>query len=419
VDNEPEEPGFSSVAHGGALITQAGAGGTGMLSDVPASAGAAGRGALTALLAVLLLAEPVAPWHAFADQERMPDVPGTSVRSDFTLPRGTGDRCATAAASLRKALLVCGDGFPCDLKCAAAWNSAMRDTRRIIDNRCGALEALMNQHLQAGLVREDGAFELGEWGRLKTWCERESVCGRASDHRPLVNPCSDTEGQCRDRATRTSAAECVQLAPPASVCPVFAPLTWLALQGYQERGLGCVGGLSDLADEEYSTWACIHNTSCPSLVTFEDFACFKYSHIRGEFHFWDLNSNLKLVPPLSQVYASFCLADGTPTLRDARSGQPITLSTVTFMFERYLGANSLETSKSGHAPDLGNGGCGTFQLPKRSKFRVQIDAGDAYYKVSDKPIVIMNRRVHLCSLLTTGADLPCAVDWDDIHYGLG
>jgi hypothetical protein len=350
--------------------------------------------ALTALLAaVLLFSKPVAPWHAFSDQEHMPDVPGTSLRSDIVLPRGTGDRCSTAAASLQKALLVCGDGFPCDLKCAASWNSAMRDTRRIIDIRCGAVEALMNQHLQAGMEREDSVFRLSEWGTLKAWCQRESVCGRASDHRPLVNPCSDTEGQCRDKASRDgTASECVQLAPPSSVCPVFATLTWRAVQAYQEQGLGCVGGLSTLADEEYFTWACIHDSSCPFLVTLNDYACFKYSHIRGEFHFWDVNSKLNLVPPPSQVSASFCHADGTPTLRDARSGQPIDLSTVTFVFERYLGSNSMQTSQSGAALDLGDGGCRDFALTKNSRFRVQIDAGRVYYKVCDTSPIFPPRK---------------------------
>ena len=350
--------------------------------------------ALTALFAaVLLFAEPVAPWHAFSDQERMPDVPGTSLRSDIVLPRGTGDKCANAATSLHKALLVCGDGFPCDLKCAASWNSAMRDTRRIIDTRCGAVEALMNKHLQAGKVLEDSVFRMSEWSMLKAWCQRESVCGRASDHRPLVNPCSDIEGQCRDKASgEGTASGCVQLLPPSSVCPVFVPLTWRAVQAYQAQELGCVGGLSTLADEEYFSWACIHEIACPYLVTHQDYACFKYSHIRGEFHFWDVNSNLNLVPPLSQVSASFCHADGTSTLRDARSGQPIDLSTVTFVFERYLGSNSMQTSQSGAAPDLGDGGCRGFALAKRSRFRVQIDAGRVYYKVCQTSCPMISSR---------------------------
>jgi hypothetical protein len=155
----------------------------------------------------------------------------------------------------------------------------------------------------------------------------------------------------------------------------------MTLEVYQEHELGCVGGLSELGDEEYKTWACIHENSCPWLVEFEDYACFKYSHTRGEFHFWDLNSNLKLVPPLSQVDASFCLADGTPTLQNARTGQPIMLSTATFMFQRYLGDGLLSVYKSGYAPDLGNNGCGRFKLAKKSKYRVQIDVGAAYYKV--------------------------------------
>jgi len=116
------------------------------------------------------------------------------------------------------------------------------------------------------------------------------------------------------------------------------------------------------------------------LVDFEDYACFKYSHIRGEFHYWDLNSNLKLVPPLTQVQASFCHADGSSTLKNARNGQPVDLQHVTFLFQRELGDKSLQVYRSGFAPDLGTNACGSFLLAKRTKFRVQIDAGAGYYK---------------------------------------
>jgi len=368
------------------------------------------------LLLVLLLAQPAATWHAFSDQERMPDVAGTSLRSDMLLPQGGGvNACVVATASLRKALLVCGVGFPCDLKCAASWNSAMRDTIRAIDTPCRSLETLMNEHLGQDLrnfrVQEDSDFRQTEWFKLQSWCEHAAVCGKDTYYSPLVNPCSDIEGQCRDSASRTAATQCVQLAPPPAVCcgeddviqttcPAFSfknatgqpaceasrgkcltALTWRSLQHYQKQGLGCAAGLSDLGDEEYTTWACIHETSCAKLVEFEDYACFKYSHIRGEFHYWDLNSNLNLVPPLTQVQASFCHTDGSSTLKNARTGQPVDLQHVTFLFERVLSDDSLQTYTSGFAPDLGSNGCGSFLLAKRTKFRVQIDAGAAYYKV--------------------------------------
>lgn len=352
---------------------------------------------------MLLLAQPVATWHAFSDQERMPDVPGTSLRSDLVLPQGLIDKCRAATTSLQKALLVCGVGYPCDFKCATAWNSAMRDTKRVIDMSCRPLEQLINQHMTGDLaafrVAENSVFQASEWVNLRSWCEHDTMCGKDTDYSPLVNPCSDTEGQCRDGDSRLDKTQCVQLTPPVTTCPVFSfkrpagmestactdanchkTLTWLSLQEYQKQELGCVGGLSNLGDNEYTTWACIHDISCQFLVSFEDYACFKYSHTRGEFHFWDLNSNLNLVPPLSQVDARFCSADGTSSLKNARTGQPVPLSGVTFLFERVLGDNSLLVYKSGYAPDLGNGGCGTFKLAKRTQYRVQIDAGDAYYK---------------------------------------
>ena len=374
------------------------------------SCGSASRRMPGARLAVVVFgvmllagARPVATWHAFSDQERMPDVPGTSLRSDLVLPQGWIDKCMAATTSLRKALLVCGVGYPCDFKCATAWNSAMRDTRRAIDLSCGPLERLINEHVTGDLgayrVVEDNVFKATEWAKVRSWCEHDTMCGKDTDYSPLVNPCSDTEGQCRDGNSRSDKTQCVQLMPSATFCPVFSfkqpagmensgctggnchqALTWLSLQEYQKQKLGCVGGLGNLGDEEYTTWACIHDSSCQFLVSFEDYACFKYSHTRGEFHFWDLNSNLNLVPPLSQVDAGFCSSDGTSSLKNARTGQPVALSGVTFLFERVLGDNSLVVYKSGYAPDLGNSGCGTFKLAKRTQYRVQIDAGDAYYK---------------------------------------
>ena len=328
-------------------------------------------------------------------------MPGTSVSSAMVLPQGSIDKCTAATASLRKALLVCGVGYPCDLKCAASWNSAMRDARVIVDTPCPPLERLMNTHLVGELsglqARSEGAFSSLDWSNLRAWCELDSVCGRDTDYSPLVNPCSDTEGQCRGDATTQGG--CLQLGPTPSICPpdsfsfkrppgqavctggqCHSALTWLSLQEYQKEGLGCTGGLKSLGDVEYSTWACIHEKSCQKLDFFEDYACFKYSHVRGEFHFWNLNSALNLLPPLAQVDASFCNADGTSGLKDARSGQPVDLSSVTYLFSRVLTDGSLKVYRSGFAGDLGQGGCGTFKLAKRSKYRVEIDAGPSYYK---------------------------------------
>ena len=77
-----------------------------------------------------------------------------------------------------------------------------------------------------------------------------------------------------------------------------------------------ISNLTHLMRPEHTTWACIHQPSCvtPELPR-GDLACFKYSHIRGEFHFWGWNRHLALVAPLFQVQTSFCEPD------DALSGK--------------------------------------------------------------------------------------------------
>lgn len=368
---------------------------------------------LAAFLVVLLLAEPVATWHAFHGNNMMPDVEDTTLHSDVLLPLGPLDICTAAATSLNKALRVC-DGYPCFLSCAAAWNSALRDAKRAIGMKCQILERILVANLNVPgsdleylkVVVQDGIVSKGEWQNMRDWCDHGTQCGPPtqahhlpSDFSPLVNPCFDTEGQCRDAASRLmQATECVQLNPPAAICPdinfklsagvtnctgptCIKSLSWLSFQEYQKVGLGCAGGLKELADEEYKTWACVHETSCKKLKDNKDYACFKYSHVRGEFHYWGLNSVLLVVPPRTWLNFSFCFEDGTATLKNARNGTLIDLSKVTFLFSREVTSGTLIKDKAGFAPGLGSNGCGIFQLKERSKYLVQIDAGEFYYKV--------------------------------------
>ena len=67
-------------------------------------------------------------------------------------------------------------------------------------------------------------------------------------------------------------------------------LTWLDLQSYESNLRGATGGLNLEADDEHGTWACVAVPQCG--ITSQDFTCFKYSSVRGEFHFWDYNSVL-------------------------------------------------------------------------------------------------------------------------------
>ncbi len=94
------------------------------------------------------------------------------------------------------------------------------------------------------------------------------------------------------------------------------------MQYYESRNppTGNSGGLGLLMTDakEYDTWACIHAPMC-TFVTSDDMACFKYSKFRGEFHFWNWNSRIKVSRELFLLEARFCDRNMRSTLIDARS----------------------------------------------------------------------------------------------------
>ena len=57
-------------------------------------------------------------------------------------------------------------------------------------------------------------------------------------------------------------------------------LTWNAAHYAESIGTGFLGGLGELADEAYTTWACVASASCaPTPNNARDTACFKYNHV--------------------------------------------------------------------------------------------------------------------------------------------
>ena len=132
-------------------------------------------------LVLALIASTLAPagaWHAFMDQETIPELPGTTLRSDIVLPILSDSvgasritACTIAEASLRKALLVCTGTLGCGLPCASSWNSATRDAKRVVDSPCPNLEALMNKNYASTPVSGGGNFLIDEWQTLANRCE--------------------------------------------------------------------------------------------------------------------------------------------------------------------------------------------------------------------------------------------------------
>jgi len=311
------------------------------------------------------------------DQETIPELPGTTLRSDIVLPILSDSvgasritACTIAEASLRKALLVCAGTLGCGLPCAASWNSATRDAKRVVGSPCPNLEALMIKNYGSTPVSGGGDFLIDEWQTLATRCEKRcpSIPGQA-----IPNTCRDDVSY--------------PLAPPAGTCPQFSvtsgrwrypALTWLSLEYYQGAESGCAGGLSLMKDAEHTTWVCIYEPECQYLKENDDMACFKYSHIRGEFHFWDFNSELQLVDPLFQIPVSFCDVAGVSQVVNARTNNPIDLANLkyNFLIESHGGMVSV---KAGQALDLQQGGCATFMLRRNQKYQLELDGGNGYY----------------------------------------
>lgn len=101
----------------------------------------------------------------------------------------------------------------------------------------------------------------------------------------------------------------------------YSFLTWSSLQRYESEQRGGAGGLSISSDSDYESWACVDAPGCgnPAETMWgDDMACFKYSRMRGEFVWWDWNSNLNIHRPLYELDAAFCNPAGESTLLNAR-----------------------------------------------------------------------------------------------------
>lgn len=144
--------------------------------------------------------------------------------------------------------------------------------------------------------------------------------------------------------------------------------------------MGCSGGLGGKGSDLYSSWACVHTPQCNQLVT-DDLACFRYSHVRGEFQFWGWNSELNLAPPLFQVEASFCTFRGT-SLLDARNAEfkdGISLFDTTYVFYSVDRSGQLTPFRSGSARLLEPNGCGPVMLRSATTYWLELDAGSDFY----------------------------------------
>ena len=187
----------------------------------------------------------------------------------------------------------------------------------------------------------------------------------------------------------------VSLAPSDAECPNFVVsqagneysfLTWGLLRRYTRENLGCSGGLKQLTEPEYKSWSCIHQPDCTQLAK-DDMACFKYSEMRGEFHFWGWNSQLNLHPPLFQVRYRLC-NKGVFAWTRADTGLPVHLNESGTMLPVRL---KIRIKNDESVPgdtvwdfdpiysSLGSDGCGYFDLRQNTDFWVEASLGENYY----------------------------------------
>lgn len=248
----------------------------------------------------------------------------------------------------------------------------------VINTGCTSLENAANDIWgppETSKISSTGLFTASEWQVLRTKCI--AICGsRWCDYLP-------------------NAPNALSLYPPregVGSCPMFKAtdgmynypfLTWNSVMYYEAENLGCTGGLSVIADDQFTTWACVHAPLCdpPPLGVADNLACYKYNRVRGEFIFWGWNSMLKLMPPLFQMPASFCNDDGTSVLINARqsTGTGLPLGTVMYKFYISKTTGELGLFRYGSAVDLSDSGCGPVRLAPNTRYWLEVVYGLGYY----------------------------------------
>ena len=299
----------------------------------------------------------------------------------------TYEICQIARTSLSRAIIMCAadaDSIACSRECVASWNSVVRDAETLVGSPCIGLEVLMNEAYPF-TMSGGGLFNHDELEAIATNCaqfcpEETQYCG-FSENNEFVGA--------------SPAPSSFWLRPPSNVCPNFqvsdgiskrSVLTWQVIDYYVSKQWACTGGLSLLGEIEpqgstqYRSWVCVYEPSCKFLDLNDDMVCYKYSNLRGEFHYWGLNSNLTLAHLPFMINASFCDDAGGVLLRDARNvSLLIDLDTVGFTFTRQTPDGQKPHVVSGRARNNGQGGCGIIKLRKDSRYKLEIDAGINYY----------------------------------------
>ncbi|EKX34332.1 hypothetical protein GUITHDRAFT_147306 [Guillardia theta CCMP2712] len=435
------------------------------------------------VLIFLQFCDPVDSWHAFADSEVVPTIPGTNLVTDLQLPTMSSDSgldifdsCSILKTSVGKVNIFCSGAV--DINCARAWNSAIRDSRDVVNRLCSfqvlttsfgtsssqpfdqssflnlirlcqsTVSAAFADYCNAGgeltcsgtcpcspsVGVSSGSITTGPYfysnNQNCVWMIsgqnlrlRFTSLGTELNHDFVeIFSCSDPACSAPQSILRTSGSTLpsdelgsstgymkvtftsdgyktgpgfsadwtvdngeILIRPPASVCSNFRAsngvydypvLTWRTFKAYQDRGLGCMGGLSGRHSIEHDTWACILPQSCASDIPLGSSVCFKYNRARGEFNWW----NSSAFPSQgAMIEATFCSPRGLSLVYDAITGVRIDLKHVVYRFRLQDAKDRVVHDIGGSAAGLKPNGCGRFYLWPNSKYELEVQVGEEYY----------------------------------------
>jgi len=199
----------------------------------------------------------------------------------------------------------------------------------------------------------------------------------------------------------------------------FPFVTWSTLAHYKKNKLGDSGGLYatqlGLERDEYSSWGCLWEESCEEMKQQSKMACFRYSHVRGEFIFWKWSSSsVELTETVLDVWtvgAKFCdVRNGPtrPTYIDARDRNIIPPSTeVKYVFNRMHRDGLYRPAISGFMSNLGDDGCGVFHVQRDLQYLLEVTAGVDYFM--DRALWISPTKIEMLELPAGNIDIPITV----------
>ena len=369
-------------------------------------------GACALALVLMLASLPISTmaWHASLGQRAAPIVHATSQRGDLELPRSQdvlNDRCLVLTTSAQKLHLVCNttcdSDIPCDWNCKAVWNSFLRDAHSVEGLACQGYAKYLAETLPGSALVPSLPTSLAKISRgyLLTLIEScLSACPSQQDREDEnFYPCgrifdeggdhASTFEQCK-KSPSLAIPSCFPIAPSDSFSVTdgnrwFPFLTWGAVAHYKKNNLGNTGGfVSHAAMEvnEYSSWACVWEERSDIMRVQRKMACFRYSHIRGEFHWWQWSDQSYVlsneVLDVWVVYASFCDHEARPTYINARDRKKMFLpSQVEYNFKRLHRDGNVRSAISQTLSSLGDKGCNVIKLQRDLQYSLEVKVNSA------------------------------------------